>query len=384
MANPFVSPQSITPRPRIFLWGPPGAGKTRCALSLGKVALIDLERGSQYYKDEFNFDLIQPKTWGDIVDAVKWLAGNQHDYNTVVIDPVTLAWEMLQEVFLAEKRRRKNDQYAEITGGDWRIIKPRYKALMNLLTKIDMNVVLIARGSKNYVDGEGEMLRVDKADPEKADAEKNTAYIMDTEIQLRAERQGNGKAKFIGTARKDRTYKFPTQPFEFTLAAIKQFFGAIVDQASQPMTAAQVAQASATEAPQGVVCECGAQIDPKTITACMQHFGRPLCVECGKQELAKKNGNERHEPSDKADASTVAMPAKDQPAQDDTKGKRTAAQIRVLNLYKQKDYTDDERHEHTKTYFPQSQGSVKNLSDKDCLFIIEKLDSEHVADQGTL
>lgn len=235
MNNPFSDPKLKIARPRIFLWGPPGAGKTRCALSLGNVALIDLEKGSQYYKDEFRFDLMEPKTFEDILVAVRWLATNKHSYNTLVIDPITIAWDMCQEEFLIRKRQRKNDPYAEITGGDWKTVKPRYKSLMDLLCKIDMNVVAIARSGKNYVADGGELLKVDKDDPEAAQAEKNTAYIMDTELQLKAVRS-NGNVRFMATMRKDRSNRFPTTAFEFTKQNIQQYFGSIVDQESQPMS----------------------------------------------------------------------------------------------------------------------------------------------------
>lgn len=235
MNNPFSDPKLKVARPRIFLWGPPGAGKTRCALSLGNVALIDLEKGSQYYKDEFRFDVMEPKNFEEILVAVRWLATNKHSYNTLVIDPVTVAWDMCQEEFLVRKRQKKNNPEAEISGGDWKTIKPRYRALMTLLCTIDMNVVVIARSGKNYVDGEGEMLKVDKSDPEAPQAEKNTAYIMDTELQLKADRT-NGKVRFLANARKDRSNRFPVGTFEFTKDNIRQYFGSIVDKESQPMS----------------------------------------------------------------------------------------------------------------------------------------------------
>jgi hypothetical protein len=235
-SDPFNDPKSITPRPRIFLWGPPGAGKTRCALSLGKCAYISLEKGAQYYADEFDFRLIEPTTFKQIVDAVTWLATNRHNYNTVIIDPITIAWDMVQEEYLSEKRAKKRDDSVEIAGGDWRIIKPRYEKLMKLLTQIDMNVVVIARQTKNYVDSHGskdDMLKVDQNDPDRPDTEKSTAYIMDTEIQLKADRRA-GAVRFMATTRKDRSGKFPTA-FEFTGEAVREYFGQIIDQVSKPV-----------------------------------------------------------------------------------------------------------------------------------------------------
>lgn len=287
--DPFNDPQSITPRPRIFLWGPPGAGKTRCALSLGKCAYISLERGAQYYSGEFDFRIIEPTTFQQILDAVQWLATNVHTYNTVVIDPVTIAWDMVQEEYLSQKRERKRDPHCEITGGDWKSIKPRYEKLMKLLTQIDMNVVVIARATKNYVEsagggGVGDALKVDANDPERPDTEKNTAYIMDTEIQLRCDKRG-GATRFIATTRKDRSGRFPTQPFEFTGEAIRKYFGKIIDQAGKPVELSSDLKEITCEA-----VDCGNAIEPiGTYTAkqiaeeSRKQFGMVLCRECRKK-----------------------------------------------------------------------------------------------------
>jgi hypothetical protein len=290
MASPFSNPKEQTPRPRIFLWGMPGAGKTTAALSFGKVALIDLEKGSQYYAGKFNFDRLDANTSDEVMEAVKWLATQQHDYNTLVIDPITVYWDLVQDKWLTILRRKKGPDY-QLQFQDWKPIKSEYNALLELLNKLDMNVIVTARSSARYVDGE--IASVDKADPEKPDAEKSTAYLMDIELQLRMVKSAKDKpAQRIAYVRKDRTGKLPTEPFVFSYEAMRECFGGIVDKASQPMTQAQVAQATATEAPQAVLCECGAQVDPKTIPACMKHFGKPVCVECGNKALeAKKNGN---------------------------------------------------------------------------------------------
>lgn len=290
--DPFRDPSTIAPRLRLFIWGPPGAGKTRSALSMGKCAYISLEKGAQYYADEFDFRLIEPTTFEEILNAVRWLATNQHDYNTVVIDPITTAWDMVQEEFLTNKRAKKGPE-ATITGGDWKDIKPRYKTLLKLLTNIDMNVVIIAQSTKNYVDSAGDsdqMLKVDKHDPESANAEKSTAYIFDTEIQLRAVRSDQGrKVQFMATVRKDRTGKFPSTSFEFTGAAIRKYFGAIVDATSKAITLSEELQA----APK---CErCSAEIEAvqhlkpaEVATESKNRFGEVLCLACRRVEKARR------------------------------------------------------------------------------------------------
>lgn len=41
-------------------WGEPGAGKTRLALSFPRPLLVDLERGSRLYADQFDYLLAEP------------------------------------------------------------------------------------------------------------------------------------------------------------------------------------------------------------------------------------------------------------------------------------------------------------------------------------
>lgn len=282
--SPFKPASTVRARPRIFLWGPPGAGKTRSSLMLGRTAYISLERGAQYYTEEFDFDIMEPQTFAEIVQAVSWLASNEHNYQTVVIDPITIAWEMCQSDFLKAKIAARGAN-CEITGGDWKTIKPRYNVLMKLLTTIDMNVVVIARSDKNYVSGDGsEMFTVDKNDPDKPAAEKNTAYIFDTELQLEADHRG-GKTRYMATTRKDRTGKFPNKKWEFTGEAVREYFGSIVDETSKPTS-------------QFCECDqCGGIIEPyndmlpaDVVKASRKHYdGLALCSAC--RVAYKNSGN---------------------------------------------------------------------------------------------
>lgn len=281
--DPFKNPKFSPVRPRIFLWGPEGTFKTRTALSCGtKSAYISLERGAQYYRDEFSFREFEPKTFEEILAAVRWLATNKHDYTTVIIDPITCAWDMVQQEYLENKQKSKPN--AEITGGDWRKIKPRYNMLLKLLTHIDMNVFVIARSMKNYTDSAttGDMLKVDIHDPEKPSAEGSTAYIMDTVIQTHVDRRG-GKNVIKATVRKDRSNKLPQSITEYTADVVRKYFGALVDRESIPL-------ASTIEYDNAIACEaCGNDIEaigPLTATQVAElsnkKFGKKLCTSCGR------------------------------------------------------------------------------------------------------
>jgi len=274
------------------LWGAPGTLKTRSALSIGKVAYFSFERGAQYYRKEFNVDEFVPKTFNDVIDSLRWLATNRHDYNTVVIDTISAAYEMCQNDFLTEKQRKKGGEVT-IDGGDWKTIKPRFYELCNLLSKIDMNVVAIARTTKNYLaDGSGDMLKIDKNDPESPQCEKNTAYLFDIEIQLNIDRRAGGK-RIIATTRKDRTNIFPTKPFDWNENAVREYFGATIDRPSNPND--NIDDLPVCADCESTIAAVGELTPEATATACAAQFGRPLCKECRTKEKEKLQEEKNHQ-----------------------------------------------------------------------------------------
>lgn len=280
--NPFQPTKNRVPRPQIFLWGEAGTGKTRCSLMFGKTAYVALERGAEFYHDEFDYDEIKPSNVNEVITSLKFLATGNHDYKTVVIDPLTVLYEMIQDEYMDAKRAAKGNQSIELSAGDWRIIKPRYFKILDMIRRLDMNVFVIARVKKNYSPGGSEeMFVLNKDDPFAPNIEASTSHIFDTEIQLQIDRRG-GKVRFMATVRKDRTGKFDVnqKPFEFTKDAIEQTFGQIINQAG-----AKVELPSDEEL---TTCEwCGSEIEGfgnmtpvATAKASKEYLGSALCEQC--------------------------------------------------------------------------------------------------------
>ena len=57
--SPFQQAKSVTKKLKLFLWGPPGGGKTTLSLQFNKPVVIDLEGGSDLYGDAFQFDVLR-------------------------------------------------------------------------------------------------------------------------------------------------------------------------------------------------------------------------------------------------------------------------------------------------------------------------------------
>ena len=66
----------------ILIYGPEGIGKSTLAAQFPKPVFIDCERGTGW----MNVDRLPCKSWQDIMDAVKHVKNQKHEYKTVVID----------------------------------------------------------------------------------------------------------------------------------------------------------------------------------------------------------------------------------------------------------------------------------------------------------
>ena len=85
-------------RLKLMLFGSAGAGKTTAAIGFPKPYVIDTERGAENdeYVDRINGvggALFQTTSFDDIVQEVRSLASTEHEYQTLVIDPVTVIYD---------------------------------------------------------------------------------------------------------------------------------------------------------------------------------------------------------------------------------------------------------------------------------------------------
>jgi DNA polymerase III delta prime subunit len=88
-----ISKNKLGP-PRIIFYGPPGVGKSTIACSTPNPVVIDIEHGLAGI-DVNKFDDVM--TYDDVMQAIRTLATEDHDFRTVVIDTLdwleTLVWE---------------------------------------------------------------------------------------------------------------------------------------------------------------------------------------------------------------------------------------------------------------------------------------------------
>lgn len=142
-------------RLRFALFGPSGSGKTFTALTvasaLGKVAVIDTERGSaSKYADLFDFDVLELSTYAPdkYVEAIH--EAEQAGYDVIVIDSLSHAWNgvggVLEMVDKTAKRSQSNNSYTA-----WRDVTPQHNALVDAITGSSLHVIATMRSKTEYV-----------------------------------------------------------------------------------------------------------------------------------------------------------------------------------------------------------------------------------------
>ena len=211
MTNPFHPAESAEPRIKALVFGDTDAGKSYLALSSpGKIAVIDTEGGTAFYagrKSLSAFDVLPTKTYADVKAAVAFLANEKHDYQTLVIDPITIIYETLQTsatILRARQNAKRNygssdADEADLEHSDWGRIKRNYKALMSSLVNLDMHVIVTAR-EKEVTVRDPKTKQFVPTGEYKADAEKGTAYWFD--VVVRMVKTPDGRVAII---HKDRT-----------------------------------------------------------------------------------------------------------------------------------------------------------------------------------
>lgn len=209
-SNPFRAPDQAPTRAKLLVYGPSGVGKTFLALSApGRIAVIDTEGGTAFYADRpglSKFDVLPTKTFAQVEQAVAYLKANPGVYETLVIDPVTVLYETLQDAAQQRRADQRRNVDADLEMLDWQHIKRAYKRLMNELVNLPMHVVVTAREAdlkeeRTSSSGRKESVKIGL----KPSAEKDTDYHFDTVVRLEA---GKGGAR-VGVVEKDRTGEWP-------------------------------------------------------------------------------------------------------------------------------------------------------------------------------
>src|SRR3954451_20858633 len=206
MALRARKPEAVNKRLKLFMFGPAGVGKTTAAIQFPNSYIIDCERGTENYEKLINASgsaVLQTTDMVDVNQEVKSLLTERHEYRTLVIDPITTAYNDLLEKCEQKVGSDFGRHYGEAN--------KQMKRLANLIMALDMNVVVTAHSKKEY----GDNLKVLG---QTFDGWRQLDYWFDLVVELGKK----GKKRFAKVV-KTRVESFPDEDiFEWSYDAVKK------------------------------------------------------------------------------------------------------------------------------------------------------------------
>lgn len=209
--------EAVQKRLKVLFYGHAGVGKTTAALSFPSVYMIDTERGaenSQYLKllEANNGALFQSSDFSEILAEVKSLLSEKHEYKTLVIDPLTVIYNNLVDQYASKKGAPGADPTA--FGRHYQEANKDIKRLLNLLLRLDMNVIVTSHAKNEY----GKDMSVLGTT---FDCYKKLDYLFDLVIEIKK----HGLKRF-GAIRKTRIATFNEgEEFEFSYKTMAEKYG---------------------------------------------------------------------------------------------------------------------------------------------------------------
>jgi hypothetical protein len=199
-------PEAVTKRLKLFMFGPAGVGKTTAAIQFPNSYIIDCERGTENY-DKLITDsgsaVFQTTDIQEVVQEVKSLLTEKHEYRTLVIDPITTIYNDLLD--------KCETQVGSDFGRHYGAANKTMKRLANLIMALDMNVVITAHAKPEY--GQN-LAKIGYT----FDGWKQLDYWFDLVIELGKK----GKKRFAKVV-KTRLEQFPDEDvFEWGYDAVKR------------------------------------------------------------------------------------------------------------------------------------------------------------------
>lgn len=221
MALKAKKPSMNQPRLKALFYGDAGSGKTMASISFPKPYIIDTEKSTdkpQYVKQIEKADgvVLMTNDFDEMVNEVKELLTTKHDYKTLVIDSLTLLYNDL----LDKAEKKVGTEFGRHYGE----ANKRMKQLLNLLFRIDMNVIITSHSKNEY----GQNLAVLG---KTFDCYKKLDYLFDLVFEI--QKRGNSR---VGIVKKSRIEGFPDgETFPFSYEEISKRYGSdVLERESAP------------------------------------------------------------------------------------------------------------------------------------------------------
>jgi len=138
-------PEAVVKRLKMFMFGPAGVGKTTAAIQFPNSYIIDAERGTENYDKVVSASgsvVFATTDINEVVQEVKSLLTEKHDFRTLVIDPITPLYNDLLD--------KCESQVGADFGRHYGAANKTMKRLANLIMNLDMNVIVTAHAKTEY------------------------------------------------------------------------------------------------------------------------------------------------------------------------------------------------------------------------------------------
>jgi hypothetical protein len=152
--KPKEAPQT---KPKILIFGKAGVGKTYTALDFPSAYYIDTEGGATLpaYTDKLTgsggayYGIEQGSlSFDSIIEEVKALATEKHNFKTLIIDSITKVYN--HEIAKEQERLGDKDAF----GASKKPAISYMRQLISWLSRLDMNVILVAHETQEWEKGE--------------------------------------------------------------------------------------------------------------------------------------------------------------------------------------------------------------------------------------
>jgi len=204
-------PEKVEKRLKALFYGMAGVGKTTAAIQFPKPYLIDTEKGAendQYVEilKEKEGAIFSTTDFFELIEEVKALLTTKHDYKTLIIDPLTVLYNTLLE----QAEKKVGSEFGRHYGEANKSVKH----LLNLLLRLDMNVIITSHSKNEY--GQGMIVL-----GQTFDCYKKLDYLFDIVFEI----QKRGKER-VGVVKKTRIETFGDgETFPFSYEEIAKRYG---------------------------------------------------------------------------------------------------------------------------------------------------------------
>ncbi len=211
MALKAKKPAVIESRLKALFYGSAGVGKTMAAIQFPKPYIIDTEGSTnkaQYVEriEKSGGAVLMTVDFDEMINEVRELLTTKHEYKTLVIDSLTLLYNDLLE----KAERKVGTEFGRHYGE----ANKSMKQLLNLLFRLDMNVIITSHSKNEY----GQNLAVLG---QTFDCYKKLDYLFDLVFEI----QKRGKDR-VGLVKKSRIESFPdSDTFKFSYEEVSNRYG---------------------------------------------------------------------------------------------------------------------------------------------------------------